>query len=97
MSCINDVTPYCAYFVGYSIKIWKTKDVPTNWGLAFILLLSKSDILNLPSEFRPIAIGSTGGKLFFSGVANRTHDYFVDNEYIRRETQKGFINGVPGV
>ena len=24
------------------------------------------------------------------------HDYFVDNEYIRRETQKGFIKGVPG-
>ena len=49
-------------------KIWQSRDVPEDWAQAFIVLMSKSDLLDLPSEFRPIAIASTVGKIFFSAT-----------------------------
>ena len=78
------------------VKIWKTRDIPPDWGLGLIILLSKSYILDKPEEFRPIALGSTCAKFFFSGLANRLHDFFVNNEMIKRAIQKGFIKGVCG-
>ena len=47
-------------------KIWKTRDIPSEWALAYIILLSKSSDLSAVSEFRPIAITCTVGKIFFS-------------------------------
>ena len=47
------------------VKIWKTRDIPPDWGLALIILLSKSDVLDKPDEFRPIALGSTCAKICF--------------------------------
>ena len=78
------------------VKIWKTKDIPSPWGLALIILLAKSDIFNKPEEFRPIALGSCAAKIFFSGLSNRVHDFFVLNEFIKRMIQKGFLRGVCG-
>ena len=78
------------------VKIWKSRDIPSDWGLGLIILLSKSDILDNPAEFRPIALGSTLAKIFFSGLSNRLHDYFVNNNMIKRNIQKGFIRQVCG-
>ncbi len=50
-----------------------------------MILLSKSEILDDPTEFRQIAIGNTGGKVFFSGMYSRLHDYFIANNYIKRK------------
>ena len=33
------------------IKIWKSKDIPTDWAMAYVVLLSKSNDLSLVSEF----------------------------------------------
>ena len=78
-------------------RIWITKDIPEDWGQAFVVLLSKDpDILDKPSEFRPIAITNTVGKIFFSVISDRLQKFFVQNNYIRRETQKGFLFGLPG-
>lgn len=77
-------------------KIWISKDIPNDWGQAFIVLLSKSDILDNPSEFRPIAITNTVGKIFFSVISDRLQRFLVMNNYIRRESQKGFLFGLPG-
>ncbi|MCP4502646.1 MAG: hypothetical protein GY822_22080, partial [Deltaproteobacteria bacterium] len=63
---------------------------------AIMILLGKSDISYLPSEFRPIALGSTCGKIFFTGLFNRLHDYFINNNYIQRNIQKGFMKWVCG-
>ena len=77
-------------------KIWISKDIPNDWGQAFIVLLSKSDILDNPSEFRPIAITNTVGKIFFSVISDRLQRFLVMNNYIRCESQKGFLFGLPG-
>ena len=77
-------------------KIWTTQEVPADWAVAYIVLLSKSENLSSPSEFRPIAITSTAGKIFFSVLSDRLQRYMVRNNFIRREVQKGFLSGMPG-
>ena len=59
------------FVVKFARKIWRAKDVPADWAQAFIVLLSKSNDLASVAEFRPIAITSTIGKIFFSVVAER--------------------------
>jgi len=78
------------------IKIWKSNEIPDDWAMAFIILLSKSNDLSLVSEFRPIAITCTAGKIFFSVLSNRLQVYMLQNKYISREIQKGFLAGMPG-
>ena len=46
-------------------KIWKSRDIPVDWAMAYIILLPKSENLTLVSEFRPIAIACCAGKIFF--------------------------------
>ena len=48
------------------------------------------------AEFRPIAITSTVGKIFFSVVAKRLQLFMIKNNFISRGIQKGFLAGVPG-
>jgi hypothetical protein len=78
------------------LKIWTTKEVPEDWARAYMVLLSKSDILDSVSEFRPIALTNCNGKIFFSVLSNRMESYFVQNSYIKRSVQKGFLSGVSG-
>ncbi len=78
-------------------KIWISRDIPEDWGKAFIVLLSKDpEKLDVPSEFRPIAITNSVGKIFFSVISDRLQKFLVQNNFIRRETQKGFLFGLPG-
>ena len=76
-------------------KIWRTRDIPDDWATAFIILLSKTENLDNPADFRPIAITNTVGKIFFSVVSNRLQEFFIVNRFISN-TQKGFLSGVPG-
>lgn len=101
---LNGLTyvPYkkCAAIIKFVVKlgrkIWKTKEIPADWACAYIVLLSKSDILDLVSEFRPIAIASTAGKIFFSVLSDRLQSFLIRNNFISREIQKGFLSGVAG-
>ena len=77
-------------------KIWQTKDVPEDWAAAYIVLLSKSDKLDDPAQFRPIARTNTVGKIFFSVLSSRLQHFLVKNNFLRRTTQKGFFSGVAG-
>jgi len=52
--------------------------------------------LHLVSKFRPIAIASVAGKIFFSVLSNRLQVFMLKNNYISREIQKGFLAGMPG-
>ena len=90
--CIAIMKTIHAFFV----KVWKTGEIPESWALAYIALLQKSDNLDHPGEFRPIAITNTIGKLFFSVLSNRLQFFMLDNEYIDRKLQKGFLSGVSG-
>jgi hypothetical protein len=101
---LNGITyvPYkkCASIIKFIAKlgqkIWKTKDVPLNWAIAYIILLSKSEDLSIVSEFRPIALTCCGGKIFFSVLADKLQVFMIKNNYISREVQKGFLAGTPG-
>ena len=77
-------------------KIWLSRDVPASWAAAFIVLLSKSDVVNDPGEFRPIAITDTIGKLFFSILSSRLEKFMVHNKFIDNTLQKGFLSETPG-
>jgi hypothetical protein len=77
-------------------KIWKSRDIPSDWAMAYIILLSKSEDLSSVSEFRPIAIACCVGKIFFSVLSDRLQWFMLRNCYISREIQKGFLAGMPG-
>ena len=94
--------PYkkCAAVMKFLIKlghkVWKSRDVPADWAMAYIILLSKSKDLSQVSEFRPIAITCVAGKIFFSVLSDRLQAFMLRNSYISREIQKGFLAGMPG-
>ena len=59
-------------------KNWKSKDIPADWAMACIFLLSKSDVLSQISEFMPITIVSVVEKIFCSdlGLSDQLH-FFI--------------------
>ncbi len=77
-------------------RVWTTGAIPLAWTLAEIILISKSEILDQPKEFRPISLLNITGKIFFSEVNRRIERFMVDNGYLNRAIQKGFVSGVPG-
>ena len=77
-------------------KVWQTRTVPDSWASAFIVLISKSDKVHLPAEFRPIAITNTVGKILFSIISARLEHYMVSNKFIDNTIQKGFLSEMPG-
>jgi hypothetical protein len=77
-------------------RVWREGDIPRAWLLAMIILISKSNVLDQPSEFRPIALLNTSGKIFFSIFNGRLERHMVDNGYINIAIQKAFLSGVPG-
>ena len=57
---------------------------------------SLTDDLDIVSEFRPITMTATMGTIFLSIISDRLQTFFVKNNYIQREVQKGFLSGVAG-
>jgi hypothetical protein len=77
-------------------QVLKTGDTPEQWAVAFIVLLAKYADTSEPSLFRPIALTTCDGKLFFSLIALALETFAIENNYIQRKIQKGFLTGVPG-
>lgn len=89
--------PSVVYYLHLIIKkIWESGNIPHVWAMAYVTLIAKSSNYDQPSEFRPIAVGDTAGKIFFSIIADRLQSYMVNNNYIKRAIQKGFLSGVAG-
>jgi len=78
------------FVVKFARKIWRAKDVPADWAQAFIVLLSKSNDLASVAEFRPIAITSTIGKIFFSVVAERLQFFMIKTILFQERSKKVF-------
>jgi hypothetical protein len=76
-------------------KIWRSKQIPSDWAAASIQLLPKSTNLTEPSEFRPIALTNTIGKIFFAVIAKRLEYFMISNKFISN-VQKGFKANTPG-
>ena len=88
-------TALLKFVVKLGRKIWKKKDIPADWARAYIILLAKSEDLKSLSEFRPIAITLTVGKIFFSVISDRLQFFMIQNQNITRDLQTGFLFGVP--
>ena len=69
---------------------------PPSWGKGKIILLHKQGEASCPSNFRPIALTSTIGKLSHKILALRLEDFCLSNEIIDPAIQKGFLSGVNG-
>ena len=76
-------------------RIWRSGEIPSAWGAASIQLLAKSSKLSDPSEFRPIALTNTIGKIFFAVISKRLENFMLKNNYISH-VQKGFKASTPG-
>ena len=61
-----------------------------------IILLAKSNNLTDCADFRPIAITGVIGKIIFSVLSDNLQKYMLQNAYIDREVQKGFLTGISG-
>ena len=61
-----------------------------------MVLISKSEVLDTPSEFRPIALLNAEGRLFFTLMQWRLSDYMLKNGHIDSSVQKGFMSEVAG-
>uniref|UniRef100_A0A1X7V0K1 Reverse transcriptase domain-containing protein n=1 Tax=Amphimedon queenslandica TaxID=400682 RepID=A0A1X7V0K1_AMPQE len=70
---------------------------PSSWCVGNLILIYKKGDITCPSNFCPIALTSTVGKLFHCILANRLERYLLQNGYINPNLQKGFISGVDGV
>ena len=76
--------------------VWVTRRIPRAWQTSSIILIAKSDKLDSPKEFRPIALLNTGGKVFMSEVNRRMERFMLANQFIDLRVQKAFLSGVPG-
>src|SRR6478609_1862841 len=76
-------------------KVWQG-DFPSQFASAFMILIPKSDDLSKPDQFRNIALTNTDGKLFFSILSSRLVSFMLENSYINRSIQKGFMSKVAG-
>ena len=86
-------TAIMRFVLKLSTKIWKSRDIPTDWAIAYIKLLSKSYDLSVVSEFKPIAITCVSHKIFFSILLDRLQDFMLQNlnSYISNEVEKSFF------
>ena len=75
---------------------WSSWTALRSWQLAKVVLIAKSNSLDMPKEFRPIALLNATGKIFFSIANRRLERFMTNNNYLRIDVQKGFRTGVPG-
>jgi len=77
------------------IKAWDG-DIPSSWAEAAVVLLFKDEDPTDPANYRPIALQSCSGKIFFSLWAKRLEEFMTTNDYFKRAKQKGFLSGIAG-
>ena len=78
-------------------RVWATGLIsPAMWQKASIILVAKSEKLDDPSQFHPIALGNCDGKIFFFLLSRCLLEYLLSNNYLGPSIQKGFLSRVAG-
>ena len=77
-------------------RIWVARVIPLTFQVGRIRLLPKSSDTSHPRLMRPISILNSEGRLFWSVFQKRLSKYLLDNNYIQKNIQKGFLEGVAG-
>ena len=80
-----------AYIVELFNLCMEKKRFPRTWKIGVTILLHKSGATDDPSNFRPICLTNSIGKLFTSILLERLTKYAVDNKFINTSLQKGFL------
>ena len=75
--------------------MWPTFKCPlSKYGIA--RLIHKGGPLNEASNFRPVIMTNTDGKILLSIIASRALNYMKCNNYYDLSIQKGFIENMAG-
>ena len=78
------------------VELWEKKMIPQDWTIGESILIAKSQDYSDPTKFRNITMTNTSGKINMGILADKMMDYMVDNGYINRSVQKGFLKKTPG-
>ena len=70
--------------------------VPKSWQKGTMIFLHKKGDKNDISNYRPLTLTSVICKVFHSLLNRRLTSFLIDNGYINRNVQKGFLKGVKG-
>ena len=84
------------FLFGILTDLWRSKRIPRAWTIGESVLIAKTQDLKDPAKFRNITKTNTSGKLNMGMLADRMMDYMVDNGYIDKSIQKGFLRKTPG-
>ena len=77
-------------------RLIEKSQVPSAWQQASIILIHKNGDSNNPSNYRPIALTSTIGKVFNSIMSKRIQSFTRSNNIIDTKVQKGFLDNLSG-
>ena len=77
-------------------KAWKEKHASQRWARTEGIYLPKEPDSTSLSQFRPISLLNTDGKIFLGVLAKRVLTYLTSNGYIDETVQKACIPGSPG-
>ena len=81
----------------YSKVLLLSNAAPPSWCMGNIVLTDKDGPNSDPSNFRPIALTSTIGKIFHKILASRLEAFLRKNSIIDTTAQKGFLTSMNGV
>ena len=81
----------------YSKVLLLSNAAPPSWCMGKIVLTHKDGPNSDPSNFHPIALTSTIGKIFHKILASRLETFLRKNSIIDTTAQKGFLTGMNGV
>ncbi len=84
------------FLFGILTDLWRVKRIPKVWTIGESVLIAKTNDLNDPAKFRNITKTNTSGKLNMGMLADKMMDYMIDNGYIDKSIQKGFLRKTPG-
>ena len=77
-------------------EAWKNKTLAEKWCMAEGIYIPKEEDSQNLSQFRPISLLNTDGKIFLGIIAKRMMTFLLANGYIDETVQKAGLPGTPG-
>ena len=88
-------SPYLRSYLTKPIEvIWRTNTTPPQWRRAVTILIYKKDTTDDPSNFRPVTLPSIPLKVFILALRNKLFVFLMENNFIEKFIQKGFMPGM---
>ena len=78
---------------------WESSSMPQLWKTAAIKLIPKGTAVEdptQPSNFRPISLTPSTGKLFTTILRDRWLSFMIQNKFLDQSIQKAFMPSTPG-